>query len=330
MKSSLAGATAAAAVTRVQSHEWPHAQALVADAHVSAHDVAALPDDVAANTRALVVTIHDALTPTTLERFPNLEILITRSTGWDHVPVDWLRRRSVRVYALAGYATQSVANLTLMMTLALLHRVPEAWTQTRGWDPNQEASWDRSGLSGRHLGEVHVGIWGTGRIGQRVAQGLRTLGCTRLRAFDLVPDEAWAEREGLVYCDSLSGLVEDLDVLTIHVPLTESTRHSVDDDVLSRLRRGAVVVNTARGGIVDAGAVLSALDSGQLSGYAADVLEGEPVPPSLGLFARHPRALLTPHLGAHNNWCARRRFEAVQKILELDPTPSSDAWVRVA
>ena len=266
-------------------------------------------------TRILSVMIHDRLDAVALDRLPRLEAVITRSDGHDHLPMTAMRERGVSAYHLGDYATQSVATLAVSMVLALLHRIPEAVATTRG------GAWDRSHLVGRHLHEVRVGVLGVGRIGATVARHLQALGADVLghdvRPIDDLPTEPDLHRF-LAACD----------IVTIHMPLQDDTRHLLDAAALAHMPRGALLVNTARGDVVDQDAVLHALETGRLAGYAADVLPGEPDPPHMEAL-RRPDVLLTPHLGAHNEATLRGRYERTQAIVDalLAGRPQdADAW----
>lgn len=259
--------------------------------------------------RVLAVMIYDPVLPETLARFPALEAVITRSDGTDHLPLPWLEDHGVGAYHLEGYATESVAELTLLLLLALARRVPEAMRSTGGAPP----VWDRSALVGRSLRALTVGVLGTGRIGSEVVRLLSGLGVATV-GHDLVRDRDLEDLPGFDYARDLDDLLGRIDALSVHVPLDARTRDLVDARALERLPAGALLVNTARGGVVDQEAVVAALSSGRLAGYAADVLPGEPDPPHLAALARHPRVLLTPHLGAHNHATFARRYEATAGI----------------
>lgn len=272
--------------------------------------------------RVLSLTIHDRLTPALLDALPDLEAVVTRSDGFDHLPLDDLRRRGVAAYHLEGYATASVARLALTMLQCLLRRLPEAGHRLR------TGSWTREPFVGRDLDEVTVGVLGAGRIGGSLARMVTALG-GRVLAHDPVRDPAL---DGVVrWTDGLDDLLRRSDALSLHVPLTPATRGLLDADRLALLPPGAVLVNTARGDVVDQGAVEAALRGGRLAGYAADVLPGEPHCPDLERFRDLPNVLLSPHLGAHNTATLRRRYEATATIARavLEGRPEAVAAYRV-
>lgn len=255
--------------------------------------------------RVLAVMIHDPVTVEALSRFDALAGVITRSDGYDHLPAAWLVERGVPGLHLEGYATESVAQLTLAFIIALTRRLPEALATTLGERPR----WERGALVGRRLDELSVGVVGVGRIGEAVVRALAPFGCT-LVGHDIAPRRTLQkEVPGFAFVDALDDLLAASDVVSLHVPLTEATRGLLDAGALARMRAGACLVNTARGDVVDQRAVAAALRERRLGGYAADVLPGEPAPPELDAFQGLDNVLLTPHLGAHNGATVRARYE---------------------
>lgn len=278
-----------------------------------------------ADARVLGVMIQDELPIPALEAMPRLEAILTRSDGFDHLPLAWMRDGGVRGYHLEGYATDSVAHLALMHLIALARRVPEAVRQTAS------GRWDRSGLVGHHLAQRTVGIIGAGRIGGRLARILADLGVDVV-AYDIEEKPDLKGVDGLRFAPDLTALLEDADAISLHVPLDASTHQMVGGDFLGRVQPGTLLVNTARGDIVDVHAVADALEEGTLGGFAADVLPDEPDVPDLALLKDHPRVLLTPHLGAHNHATIRRRYETTRQIADavLERDEDGVAAYRVA
>lgn len=284
-------------------------------AFITEHPPASIPAEPAARTRVLTVSSQDDLPTDLLDRFPRLQAVVTRSTGCDRLPLARMHEQGIHAYHLNGYATESVAQHTLMLILALLRRLPEASGVTKGWDPVRPGPprWDRSMLQGRNLDEVTIGVLGTGRIGSRMVRLLSALGATT-RGYDIAPDSSLDRVAGFAYVESLQTLLRTSDVLTIHVPLTPQTHALIARDELRQLPAGALVVNTARGAIVDQEAVAGCLDNQSLSGYAADVLPGEPEPGDLDRFHGFTNVVLTPHLAAYDGHALRSRYETTARV----------------
>ncbi len=266
--------------------------------------------------RVLALTIHDRLDPA---GWDNLGAVVTRSDGYDHLPLEDLAAREIACYHLGDYATHAVAEHTVGLMLALLRRTIAAHEST------SSGSWARDALVGRSLRDVTVGVLGTGRIGSQVCRYLQAMGASVL-AHDLQQNP-----ELTVEYTSIENLLAASDVLTIHVPLDSSTAGLLDARRLATLPPGACVVNTARGEVIDQTAIMRLLESGHLTGYAADVLPAEPQP-DLGFWHGVANVLLTPHLGAHTHDTIDRRYQATGAIMEavLAGRPEAVSHLRVA
>ncbi|MGW8889340.1 C-terminal binding protein [Streptomyces sp. NPDC055749] len=221
-----------------------------------------------------------------LGRLPGLRMLATMSAGFDMIDTAEARRRGLWVSNLPHAATEDVAVHALASALSLVRALPQADATVRGggWSPEfAEVP--------RRAGELTLGLLGFGRIARVLARVAAPV-FGRVVAYDPHADEAgWppgVERLGL------DELVAASDVLSLHTPLTEQTRGMVDAELLGRMRPGSYLVNVARGELVDAAALLAALDGGRLRGAALDVFPVEP--PALDDPLRsHPRIQLSPH-----------------------------------
>ncbi|MQA82592.1 MAG: C-terminal binding protein [Streptosporangiales bacterium] len=231
---------------------------------------------------------YDPVGAPLFDRLPDLRIVATHSAGYDMVDVDEARRRGLWVCNLPGGATEEVAVHAFALTLALLRRLPE-WHRHvlgGGWD-------DEIPYPMRRPSALRCGVLGMGRIGRRYAGLAASVFGAVLGADPLVPASAWPAEVARVGVDEL---VDTSDVLSLHVPLTDDTRHVVDGRRLAAMPRGAVLVNASRGALVDEAALLAALDSGHLGAAGLDVLDGEP--PRRGHpLLHHDRVLATPHVG---------------------------------
>jgi D-specific alpha-keto acid dehydrogenase len=184
----------------------------------------------------------------------------TRSVGCNHIDVAYARSVGVRVEPVA-YSPDSVADYTLMLILMALRHAKSVIRRTDVHD------YRLIGTLGKELRDLTVGVIGTGRIGGAVIHRLRGFGCRTL-AYD-----AWP-RTAADYV-ALETLLEHSDVVTLHTPLRPETHHLLDRHRIARMKRGAVIINTGRGALVDTEALVCALESGRLGGAALDVIEGE-------------------------------------------------------
>jgi glyoxylate reductase len=212
--------------------------------------------------------------------------------GINHVDLDAATRRGIWVTNTPGVLTDSTADLALLLLLGTLRRVSEASEHVRhgNWrDNRQDLFWgvDPRGLT--------LGIFGFGAIGQAFARRVNPLGMHVIyhRRNRLAADDEHALNAEYVTFDDL---LARSDVISLHVPLTDETRGRFGRDEIARMRRGVYIINAARGPVVDEGALLEALQSGNIAGVGLDVTATEPdVPQAL---REHPRALITPHVGS--------------------------------
>jgi D-lactate dehydrogenase len=240
---------------------------------------------------------------------PRLRLIATRSTGFDHIDLDYCRRSGITVCNVPDYGDHTVAEHAFALLLALCRHLVEAAERTRRGD------FSTTGLRGFELAGKTLGVVGLGRIGRRVATIGRGFGMAVL-AFDPRPDPGAAEALGLRYT-RLDDLLARSDVVSLHVPGGEGTRHLIGAAELARMKPEALLINTSRGGVVDAEALVRALASGHLAGAGLDVvieeraLEEEAeifrsdaaVPPERlrALVADHallrfPNVIVTPHI----------------------------------
>jgi D-lactate dehydrogenase len=217
---------------------------------------------------AVCAFVNDHADAAVLEVFAGLGIrlLALRSAGFNNVDLVAARRLGLTVARVPAYSPESVAEHTVAMMLALNRRIHRAYNRVR------EGNFALDGLLGFDMHGRHVGVVGTGRIGLAVARIMQGFGCTVL-AHDPFPAEE-GRAMGLEYLP-----VEDLlarsDIVTLHCPLTPATRHLIDDAAVARMRRGAMLVNTSRGAIVDTRAAIAGLKSGQIGLLGLDVYEEE-------------------------------------------------------
>lgn len=220
-----------------------------------------------------------------LSAVPELRVISKYGVGLDGLDVEAIARRGIRLAWTAGVNRRSVAELTLAFAIALLHRVPECETALRRGEWNKQA--------GRQLTGKTVGIIGCGFVGQDLVRLLEPFEC-RLLVRDIRDYPEFFAAHHVTPVD-LETLLSSSDLVTLHVPLDASTRHMIGAPQLAGMRRGSVIINAARGGLIDETALAAALESGHLAGAACDVFEVEPGanPRLLAL----PTFLGTPHIG---------------------------------
>ncbi|WFO75112.1 hypothetical protein J4526_08570 [Desulfurococcaceae archaeon MEX13E-LK6-19] len=293
---------------------------------LSGHDLVLLKEKLApeiisriSDAEILSIFIYSRITRDVLEQLPRLKAIVTRSTGYDHIDLDACRERGVEVYNIPDYGSNTVAEFTFLLIMALLRRLKEI----------QESKWfDPVKLRGHELQGKTIGVVGTGRIGSYVVKLAHAFGM-KILAYDIYPRKELVEKYGVKYVD-LETLLKNSDIITLHLPLTKETYHLINRNNIHLIKRGAILVNTARGPLVETEALVEALDKGILAGAALDVIEGERVlreemdiiygrkeysleELKKGLEAhilmKYPNVIITPHI-AYNTW------EAVHRILD--------------
>lgn len=308
-----------------EAEDWERAacRQLALDHAVTFVDSPAAADAGFAQAEAVSTFIDSRLDAATLAGFPNLRLIATRSTGYDHVDLDYCRAQGITVCNVPDYGDPTVGEHAFALLLALARKLPQAVERTRRGDFSQGA------LRGFDLGGKTLGVVGTGQIGRRVIRIARGFDMDVI-AFDMRPDPAAAEALGFTYVP-LETLIAACDVLTLHIPGGPATEGLIGAAQFAAMKPSAVLVNTARGGVVDAEALLHALQTGQIAGAALDVLSQEPwlrdeaqifrssTPPAVeglrALVASHallklPNVIVTPHVAYDTQ-------EAVERIMAV-------------
>lgn len=245
----------------------------------------------AARAEGLLCMLTDRVDRRLLAACPSLRVVSSFSVGVDHVDLVAATERRLPVGHTPGVLTETTADLSFGLLLAAARRIAEAdrWVRAGGWTPARR--WEPELLLGRDVHGATLGVIGLGEIGRAMARralgfGMRVLGWSR--ALHPCPG---VERV------PLDELLQRADFVSVHVALTPETRGLLDAAALSRLRPGAIVVNTARGGILDEAALAEELRSGRLAAAALDVYQSEPLPPESPLLALE-NVVLTPHIGS--------------------------------
>ncbi|MDF2993461.1 MAG: D-isomer specific 2-hydroxyacid dehydrogenase NAD-binding [Microbacterium sp.] len=274
--------------------------------------------DLARGNRCISVGHKTRIGASTLRALAGIgvEYVSTRSAGRDHIDVEFARRVGITVEGVA-YSPDSVADHTVMLMLMAVRNARSTVTRAEAQD------FRLNEVRGRELRDLTVGVIGTGRIGGAVIDRLRGFGC-RVLAYDRTP-KVVADHTGL------DDLLRRSDLVTLHAPLSADTFHLLDRRRLRRMKRGAFVVNTGRGSLIDTEALADALESGRLGGAALDVVEGEEgvfytdrrsMPVESRVFRRlHrlPTVLITPHTAYYTDHALYDTVEnTVRNCLEFE------------
>lgn len=218
-------------------------------------------------TNILVVFVDSPISKKTIDSLPALSLIATMSTGYDHIDLDAARERQIPVCNVPTYGENTVAEHALALMLALSRKLFPSIERTKS------GIYDYHDLQGVDLAGKTIGILGTGHIGMHLIRMLQGFDATVV-AHDPYPKKEYQKKYGFAYA-TFDRVIRTADILSLHVPLLPSTQHILNKAVLKRMKKGAYIINTARGGLIDAGALLNALNTGILGGAGLDVLEEE-------------------------------------------------------
>ena len=238
---------------------------------------------------AVLVRSATKITRESLAKADRLRVIGRAGVGVDTIDVDAATERGIAVLTAPAGNTISAAELTMALILALVRHVPAADRSMRA------GKWDRKSFSGAELQGKTLGLLGAGRIGGEVARRARAFGM-RVLAYDPFLTEERAQAIGLELAP-LDGILQQADIISVHVPLTETTTGLIGERELGMMKRSAHLVNVARGGVIDERALVRALSEKRIAGAALDVFEAEPLPADDPLRTLE-NVVLTPHLGA--------------------------------
>lgn len=279
---------------------------------------------------AISTFVYSDLSARSLQQFRNLKLVATRSTGFDHIDIEYCKKHDITVCNVPAYADETVAEHVFALLLAISHNIVKAVEKTR------TGSFSRKGLQGFDLHGKTMGVIGTGNIGKsviRIARGFYM----NVLAFDVKPDNQAASSLGFSYVD-MNELLSSADILTLHVPGGAKTRHLISESEFSKMKDGSVLINTARGDVVDIRALLKALANNKIAAAGLDVLPEEPAIREEAellrsifaeqhdvqtLFAEHmlthqPNVLVTPHNAFNTREAMERLLDtSVQNIVSF-------------
>ncbi len=211
--------------------------------------------------------IYSKIDKKVLSSLPLLKFITTRSTGFDHIDLKACKRKKIKVSNVPFYGENTVAEHTFALILSLSRNVHKSYIRTLKGDFSIE------GLKGFDLEGKTIGVIGAGHIGLHVIRIARGFGMNVL-AYDINKNDFLAEVLGFRYVD-LDYLLSHSDIISLHVPGTPKTYHMINKENIKKIKKGAILINTARGSVVDTEALIEALDKGILAGAGLDVLEGE-------------------------------------------------------
>ncbi|MFA7192311.1 MAG: NAD(P)-dependent oxidoreductase [Candidatus Paceibacterota bacterium] len=216
----------------------------------------------------LCVFINSEVKKDIIDALPNLKYIVTRSTGYDHIDGAHAKEKNIGVSNVPSYGSDTVAEFTFGLILNLSRKIFQASHQVK-----EGGNFNLSELKGFDLCGKTLGVVGTGRIGKNVIRMAKGFNMNIL-AYDLFPNTDYAKSESVKYV-TLDELLSGSDIVTLHAPYTKDNNHMINKDNIMKMKKGAYIVNTARGELVDTEAILLGIQNGIIAGAGLDVLEGE-------------------------------------------------------
>ena len=213
------------------------------------------------------IFIYSKITKKILDKLKNIRLIATRGTGFDHINIEECKKRKIVVCNVPTYGENTVAEHTFALILNLTRKIHKAWERTRKLDFSQK------GLRGIDLHGKTLGVIGAGNIGKhviRIAKGFEM----NAIAFDVFKNNRLERKLGFKYVP-FDYLLKNSDIISLHCPYNKKTHHLVNKNNIKKIKKGALLINTSRGGLVETSALVNALDSGILNGAGLDVLEDE-------------------------------------------------------
>ncbi len=213
--------------------------------------------------------VNCRLTDKVLARLKEIgvRIVVLRASGYNGINIPAANKLGLKVLTVPAYSPEAVAEHNFALLLSLVRKIHRAYNRVR------DLNFSLDGLEGFNLHGRTYGLIGTGRIGQCAARIAKGFGCTII-AYDPFPNDAAAKDIGFSYV-SFNELLEKADVISLHLPLSAQTHHLINEAAIARMKPGALLINTSRGGLVDSAALIDALKSGQIGGVGLDVYEME-------------------------------------------------------
>lgn len=237
----------------------------------------------------IVIVNKIKLNKLNLENAHNLKLICVTATGYDNIDTEYCKNRGIAVCNVVGYSTQSVAQLTVLMALTLINKLPQ-YT-----DFVKSGAYTKSGVANRLTPVYHEisgkvwGIVGLGNIGRSVAKVAEALGC------EIIVNKRTPDRN--FKCVDIETLCKEADIISIHTPLTEDTRKLINRDRIAMMKKDAIVINVARGDVVDEEALCDAIIDEKIGGLGIDVYSAEPLPKEhkYNKILDYPNVCFTPH-----------------------------------
>ena len=288
---------------------------------------------------AIVVFVNSTVNKGVLDQMSNLKFIATMSTGFDHINIEECKRRNIVVSTVPSYGENTVAEHTFALIFAISRRIIESHERVR------EGNFSPSGLTGFDLFGKTLGVIGVGNIGTHVIRIAKGIGMDVV-AYKRTPDPKLAADLGFRFV-TMGELLSQSDIITVHVPYNQETHHMLNQDAFSKMKNGVIIINTARGAVIDTTALVGALQSGRVAAAGLDVLEEEsmireehellhkefPIEDLKTVLENHmllnnPKVVITPHNAFNSREALMRILKTTEENIYgfLSGTPKNLAY----
>jgi len=252
---------------------------------------------------AIIIRSKTKMTKEIIEAGINLKVIGRAGVGLDNVDTEFAETKGIKVINTPDVSTTSVAELVMGYVISIARHIPQATESLK------KGEFEKEKFSGIELAGKTIGIIGTGRIGTAVAKRAK---CFEMNVIGYDPYVKYSDTIKMVDFETL---LKESDVITVHVPLTDITRHMISNDEIEKMKKGVILVNAARGGIIDEEAVKKGLEDKTIGGIALDVFESEK--PFRSVLTAYDNFVGTPHTGAQTEEAQKRAgIEVAKKVLE--------------
>lgn len=270
-------------------------------------------DEIIANcqeTEILSVFIYSKISRKVIENLPKLKQIVTRSVGYDHIDLKIAQEKGIKICNVPDYGAHAIAEHVFALLLSGIRRISEGEDRIE-----KDFEFDFKGLRGVTLKGKTLGIIGTGKIGRNVAR-IASLGFLMdVVAYDPFPDENIARENHFKYVD-LEEVWEKSDIISLHCPLLEETKHLVNQETIKKMKTGVVIINTSRGGVIKTSDLLEGLDSKKISYAVLDVLEHEKNIENNKKLLELPNVIITPHVAFYADDSMNKMYEDAFQSIE--------------
>jgi len=257
----------------------------------------------------LIVRSRTKVTRDVIESADRLKVIARAGSGLDNIDLEAAKEKGIKVVNAPDALKNAVAELVIAMMIVVARKAMYSYRKLL------EGDWEK--VMGTEITDKKLAIIGFGRIGREVAKKAKALGM-KVIGYDVFDLRELAKEIGVSFTQNLEEAIKDADIVTIHVPLTPQTRNMINEDTINKMKDGVIIINAARGEVMDYKALLKALESGKVAGAGLDVYPEEP-PKSAWLLEliRHPNVFATAHIGAQTKEAQRRTsIEVAKRILE--------------